>query len=54
MKVKIVSCSDNGYWYSGNIGEVFAVSDIYSCFYTMIENNVILRAILKSDCEVVE
>lgn len=50
MKVKILKCSADVYWYHDKIGQIFIVSEINSVCYrvNIKENNY--RRIFKMDC----
>jgi len=47
MKVKIIKCDDNKYWYHNRIGEIFEVFKYLDQY--LYDNNGI-RGILKEDC----
>jgi len=55
MRVKIMKCSKDVYWYSDKIGQEFEVSDDGS-FYYAIEDTVYgeRTLIAKLDCEIIE
>lgn len=52
MKVRIVKCSIDTYWYNAHIGAEYFVYELNN-YYVMDIGNI-THYILKSDCEVIE
>ena len=51
MKVKIVKASNNTYWYSDRIGEIYEVENCSGHRFQLKGNPL---TILKEDCEIVD
>lgn len=53
LKIKIVKCSHDKYWYRDRVGEIFNVHDICTRdYYVIIDKR--LRGILRIDAEIVK
>jgi hypothetical protein len=51
IKIKIVTCQSENYWYCNNIGELFTIDSICVRDY-YVNHEGILKGILKKDCEI--
>lgn len=58
MEVKIVSCSNEKFWYKDQVGETFTVGDSISpLFYRVVEDDKKrngIRQIRRKDCQEVK
>lgn len=54
MKVKVVKCSSESYWYKDRVGEEFDVEDYENHKYNIISGEKEDWIIYKSDCEVIQ
>lgn len=55
MKVKIIKCIGEGYWYKERIGEVFNVNNLLENSYEVTVNGIpVGKFITKYDCEILE
>ena len=53
LKIKIVKCSHEKYWYKDRVGEIFNVDDVcVRDYYVNIDKS--LKGILKIDTEIVK
>lgn len=55
LKIKIIKCSHDKFWYKDRVGEVFNVDDVcVRDYYVKLGKGLSLSGILKIDAEIVK
>ena len=52
VKIQIIKCSNDQYWYIDKIGEIFTVYDIVQGDYR-VKQGLGAYCVLKSDCKII-